>query len=208
MSNRSQYKAMMDEIEAPAELKRKVRNIPSRETARRPSSARFATAACTILIGAFLVSNGVCYAATGATWVETVMLLLNGEEVAVSVEVQETGDSALGKSALEAIGNDDGLPESITPSEALDDNASESANNSLIFESGEGGVVIESPNGNVFFQPDSASPINITLQLESQGFASGEFERDGRIYTYHVTGGSGNYASEVCEAQTSVSTLD
>ena len=71
MSNQSQYKAMMGEVHASADLIGKVKGIPmEKKTKKRGIALRVATATCAGLLGVFVVTNGVCYAATGETWVE------------------------------------------------------------------------------------------------------------------------------------------
>lgn len=72
MSNQSQYKAMMGEVHASADLIGKVKGIPMEKTKKRGMALKFATATCAALLGVFVVTNGVCYAATGETWVEKV----------------------------------------------------------------------------------------------------------------------------------------
>lgn len=44
----------------------------------------------------FVGSNGVCYAATGATWVEKMVVLFNGEPTEMDVEVKDMGDGSYG----------------------------------------------------------------------------------------------------------------
>ena len=70
MSNQSQYKAMMGEVHASADLIGKVKGIPMEKTKKRTTALKFATATYAALLGVFVVTNGVCYAATGETWVE------------------------------------------------------------------------------------------------------------------------------------------
>ena len=65
MSNQSQYKAMMGEVHASADLIGKVKGIPMEKTKKRGMALKFATATCAALLGVFVVTNGVCYAATG-----------------------------------------------------------------------------------------------------------------------------------------------
>ncbi|MBQ9140850.1 MAG: hypothetical protein IJX63_03545 [Lachnospiraceae bacterium] len=44
----------------------------------------------------FVGSNGICYAATGATWVEKMIVHFNGEPVEMDVEVKDMGDGTYG----------------------------------------------------------------------------------------------------------------
>ena len=51
MSNQSQYKAMMGEVHASADLIGKVKGIPMEKTKKRTTALKFATATCAALLG-------------------------------------------------------------------------------------------------------------------------------------------------------------
>ena len=97
MSNSSQYKAMMDEVHASADLIGKVKGIPMEKTKKRTTALKFATATCAALLGVFVVTNGVCYAATGETWVEKATVYINGEPVEMDVQMSQNGDTTVGE---------------------------------------------------------------------------------------------------------------
>ena len=51
MSNFSQYKAMMGEVHASADLIGKVKGIPMEKTKKRTTALKFGTATCAALLG-------------------------------------------------------------------------------------------------------------------------------------------------------------
>ena len=97
MSNQSQYKAMMGEVHASADLIGKFKGIPMEKTKKRTTALKFATATCAALLGVFVVTNGVCYAATGETWVEKATVYINGEPVEMDVQMSQNGDTTVGE---------------------------------------------------------------------------------------------------------------
>lgn len=202
MFDRNRYKAMVGEIKASDELRRKVMSIPAREPAGRPLAMRCAACVCTALLAAFLASNGVCYAATGETWVEVVVLWMNGREVAVDVEVREAGDAAQGWSAFEATGDEGRPPSDIAPAEGSDGEGDGPEGPSIVRELDAGAAIVESPEGDVLLCPSDSSPIDITSQMESEGRASGEYESNGKSYRYRVVKGPDGYSLEIREKQT------
>ena len=107
MSNQSQYKAMMGEVHASADLIGKVKGIPMEKTKKRGMALKFATATCAALLGVFVVTNGVCYAATGETWVEKVTVWINGEPVEMDVQMSQNGDTTVGEVSYE-VGDGEG----------------------------------------------------------------------------------------------------
>ena len=96
MNNANRYKAMMGEVHASADLIGKVKGIPMEKTKKRGVALRLATATCAGLLGVFVVTNGVCYAATGETWVEKATVWVNGEPMEMDVQLTQNGDVTVG----------------------------------------------------------------------------------------------------------------
>lgn len=72
------YKDTFAEIHAPEALARKVSNMTKVDVKTKTSfMKRFAVAAAAFAI-LFAGSNGVVYAATGSTWIESVVVYFNG----------------------------------------------------------------------------------------------------------------------------------
>lgn len=92
MKMKLDYKETFAGIHAPEALSRKVRNMARLETKKvgLPMIKKVVVAAA--LVGALFVgSNGVAYAATGSTWLETVIVHFNGSgyEAEMNGEVGE-----------------------------------------------------------------------------------------------------------------------
>ena len=178
MSNQSQYKAMMGEVHASADLIGKVKGIPMEKTKKRTTALKFATATCAALLGVFVVTNGVCYAATGETWVEKATVYINGEPVELDVQmtmISEDGDfdgTTFEIHDYTVEGAEDGSP-----------NADD--------------MVLESSDGHVILAPEGIEPIDLTDELATNGAATGTYEKDGATYVYQVSGEPGNWHASV-----------
>lgn len=78
MKLKMDYKATFTEIHAPEALARKVKNMTkSNKNPKVSFMKRFAVAAAAFAV-LFAGSNGVAYAATGNTWIESVVVYFNG----------------------------------------------------------------------------------------------------------------------------------
>ena len=93
--NRALFKGTFEEIPVPERLAEKVGKIADGE---RKSSGSFAGSAlrkvaiaAAILVALFAGSNGIAYAMTGETWVETILLrrTLNGIEYEIEAKERE-----------------------------------------------------------------------------------------------------------------------
>lgn len=211
MSNQSRYQAMMGEVHASADLMRKVRGIPMEKTKKRGVALRMATATCAALLGVFVVTNGVCYAATGETWVEKATVWVNGEPVEMDVHMSQNGDVTLGEITYEVAddetggavkfstetegGEGDGV--NIERFEITDytvtgaPDAAPNADN----------LILEDAGGHVYLAPgDEVQPIDLTDELRAHGGATGTYEQGGKTYVYQVSGEPGNWHANV-EAQ-------
>lgn len=89
---KKEYRDTFSEIHAPEALVEKVRDMVKKENGKMGMSfvkkLAVTTAAAAVL---FVGSNGVAYAATGSTWVETVVIHFNGSgyDAGVNGEVGE-----------------------------------------------------------------------------------------------------------------------
>lgn len=94
--NKVFFRSAFDGLRAPDELKRKVKQMNAERTRRRAPLLKVACVIA-ILVMVFVSSNAVAYAASGATWVERVMMsvTVNGEDMEVPVDVyqDENGNS-------------------------------------------------------------------------------------------------------------------
>ncbi|MEY8459520.1 hypothetical protein AALA69_00105 [Eggerthellaceae bacterium 24-137] len=203
MSNQSRYRAMMGEVHASADLIGKVKGIPMEKTKKRGVALRLATATCAGLLGVFVVTNGVCYAATGETWVEKATVWVNGEPVEMDVQMTQDGDVTVGTveytvEDADGAGGDVAVTMSAEGGDfsgttyEIRDYAAEGAGAS----SAAGAMVLESDDGHVLLAPGDGSevePIDITDQLAAKGAATGTYEAGGTTYVYQVSGETGSW---------------
>ena len=78
MTNREKYKQAFSVLHASTDVR--MEDIMKKKSAN--IAKRIAVAAVALVVG-FAGSNGVCYAATGETWVEKVFLKVNGVDTEV-----------------------------------------------------------------------------------------------------------------------------
>ncbi len=214
MNNANRYKAMMGEVHASADLIGKVKGITMEKTKRRGVALRLATATCAGLLGVFVVTNGVCYAATGETWVEKAIVMVNGDPVEVTVKDRQEGDVAVGTveyTVEDAVGEGGDIAMTMSAEDGdfsnmayeIKDYTAEGADAA---DGAAGGMVLESDDGHVLLVPgdgSQAEPIDITDQIKAQGGATGTFEMDGATYVYQVSGEPGNWHASVAALGTS-----
>lgn len=203
MSNQSRYRAMMGEVHASADLIGKVKGIPMEKTKKRGVALRLATATCAGLLGVFVVTNGVCYAVTGETWVDDVTVWVNGEPVEMDVQLTQNGDVTVGTveytvEDVDGAGGDVAVTMSAEGGDfsgttyEIRDFAAEGTSAS----GAAGAMVLESDDGHVLLAPGDGSevePIDITDQLAAKGAATGTYEAGGTTYVYQVSGETGSW---------------
>lgn len=205
MSNQSQYKAMMGEVHASADLIGKVKGIPMEKTKKRTTALKFATATCAALLGVFVVTNGVCYAATGETWVEKATVYINGEPVEMDVQMSQNGDTTVGEInyTVEDADGEGGEVQMAMISEGGDFDGTTYEIHDYTVEGAEDGspnaddMVLESSDGHVVLAPEGVEPIDLTDELAANGAATGTYEKDGATYGYQVSGEPGNWHASV-----------
>ena len=208
MSNASQYKAMMGEVHASADLIGKVKGIPMEKTKKRGVALRLATATCAGLLGVFVVTNGVCYAATGETWMEKATVWVNGEPMEMDVQMSQQGDVTVGTieyTMEDAVGEGGDIAMTMSAEDGDFSNMAYeikdyTAGGADAADGATGGMVLESDDGRVLLVPGDGSqvePIDITDQIKAQGSATGTFEMDGATYVYQVSGEPGNWHASV-----------
>ncbi len=181
-TNKEIYKNAFDEVHAPAELSGKVK-VSKMEHVKRSSFKGFkiAVSAFAALLFLVVVSNGICYAATGDTWITKVKIIINGEETEADMTWHQEGDYTVGTveyevpegKAQEIFVFDDG--ESLDENPEIDYNSSTPAEGRLEVENDRTYLVAED------------SKVDITEDFKD-GKAAGEIELDGVKFVYTVTG--------------------
>lgn len=91
MKNREAVKCLYDEIHAPDALSGKVMEMDKKQSKVR-NIVKYAMGTAAALALAFVTSNGICYAATGQTWVSKANVYINGEAMEQELEWHQEGD--------------------------------------------------------------------------------------------------------------------
>ena len=92
MKNEKRYKETFDKVHVPEELLGKVMDMENQTEKKAKRGWRYAMGALAAAFGLFVASNGICYAATGETWVSRMTIYLNGEKIEKEVTWQENED--------------------------------------------------------------------------------------------------------------------
>lgn len=202
MSNRASYHAMMNEVRAPERVLGKAKDITMEKTKRAPLALRYATVAVASLLSVFAVTNGVCYAATGETWIEHFTTTIDGQQVDITVTGQETMDGNAGEVVVTA-NSDSGdvvLYDSTSGATAeVNGDAAVASEKTTSFSvsTGDGGAMVaEGDDGSVHLVVGDADPVDITEDM-ADGHAEVTVEVDGQARAYTVTGQSGSYEAHL-----------
>jgi hypothetical protein len=172
-----------DELHAPEGLRRKVMNMNEFDTKKMGMSVvkKLAVAAAIAAV-LFAGSNGVAYAMTGSTWVETMMARINvngvWQDVELEGEVLEDGtiqySTTLDVQEEEPVGmvivTDSVPPEYV---EIYTDTTVEPERKEIVVEDG------------IIYLMDGDVKIDITEDMED-GIATGSYEKNSMVYQYEV----------------------
>lgn len=114
MKFKMEYKDTFTEIHAPDALSRKVMNMTRTENMKVeiPWIKKMAMAVAFAFV-LFVGSNGIAYAATGSTWVETVVVHFNGSGYDAEVG-GEVGDDAVTYSVTDEVQEDNSTMTDLT----------------------------------------------------------------------------------------------
>ena len=96
MKNEELYRETFDEVHIPQALLGKVRSMDmeKKKIARR-SKLKYAMTALGMMIAVFLASNGICYAATGSTWIGKMYIIIDGKKTETDVIWTKQDDGTL-----------------------------------------------------------------------------------------------------------------
>lgn len=176
--NRGLYKETFEEIPVPEGLAEKVGRIPEGEEKSKRTAAgsvmRKVAIAAAVLAVLFVGSNGIAYAMTGTTWMETLLFPLNLKGVEYEVDLTE-GQAGEGEKVYTGIVKEADGDES----------------HIRVYEDGQ--VIhftIQSAglwllNGKTYIR-DEEIEIDITKDLEEDGLATGTYEKNGFEKQYVV----------------------
>ena len=93
-------KNVYDEIHAPEALLGKVMEMKKDEFKKR-AVIKYIAAAVLALVLTVVASNGICYAATGETWIGKIKILVNGVEQEHDITWEKDGDLIFGIMEIE-----------------------------------------------------------------------------------------------------------
>ena len=177
MNNKETISRVYDEIHAPDALFGKVMEMNKKDLKKR-NIAKYAMGTAAALVIAMVTSNGVCYAATGETWIGKAIVYVNGEKAEQEITWHQNGDTVYGE--LE-VSDEDG---EVTQVEVFDF-ASEDMEDSVRTEYALTTEVVQE-NDRIFFVMEDQK-IDITEDF-SDGEATGTIELSGLTFTYTITG--------------------
>lgn len=179
-----------DELHAPDGLRRKVINMTKTEAKKTGMSVakRFAVAAAIVAV-LFAGSNGVAYATTGSTWLETVVVHfnINGVTYDAELEGEQNEDGTVTYSGI--VEGMDGATTIVidSDSESWEQDYYFSSDNIIEIDRQE---IIEE-DGRIYLA-DGDVKTDITEDVQD-GRASGTYNKNGMIYEYEVTAGIGGW---------------
>ncbi|MBQ8413253.1 MAG: hypothetical protein IJX12_06585 [Lachnospiraceae bacterium] len=197
MNNKEFVRGVYDEIHAPEELFGKVMDMNKKESKKRNILRYVAGVAATLGV-AMVASNGICYAATGETWIEKAIVYINGEEQEVEIEMHQDGDTTYGEVSFEVDEDDtvsvvynDTLPgDEIN---TVDGGTADAIINENVV------VIVEDKDGKVYLHVGDTT-IDITEDF-ADGEATGNISIDGTEYEYTITGNAGAYDLSIFSEQ-------
>lgn len=176
--SRGFYKETFEEIPVPEGLAEKVGRIAEGDTKRRRDGAgsvmRKVAIAAAILAVLFAGSNGIAYAMTGSTWMETLLFPLKLKGVEYEVDLSE-GQTANGERIYSGIVNEEDGDRSYI--QVYEDGQV------LYFTTQSAGLWFL--NGKAYIR-DEELEIDITEDLEEDGLATGTYEKNGFVKQYVV----------------------
>lgn len=183
MNNRDYVRGAYDEIHAPDALFGKVMDMKNKEVKKfdKRNVLKYAAAFAAIAV-AFAGSNGICYAATGETWVEKAYVYINGEKQETDITYTQQGDEVVGELQLEVDENDDVVVSVVDEAVAGEDEFSGPMETTAELKTEDGKVLLVV----------SGQTVDITEDF-ADGEAAGRVESDGETLNYTVTGTADAY---------------
>lgn len=184
MNNRDYVRGAYDEIHAPDALFGKVMDMKNKEVKKfdKRNVLKYAAAAFGVFALTFAGTNGICYAATGETWVEKAYVYINGEKQEVDVTITQEGDATVAEMHLDVDENDDVVVSMVDEADVSTEDTVGSMDNTaeLKFEDGKVNLVV------------ADETIDITEDF-ADGEARGQVKCDGEMVNYTVTGNADAY---------------
>lgn len=180
MNNKEFYTDTFNEVHVPAAVLGKVRDMKMERAAiKRQSKLRYAVSAVAVLAVCLIASNGICYAATGDTWIQKVSFYVNGEKQELDVTMHKEGDTVVGEVTREV---DEGEEAYVITTDNI------GSDEEIVVESAIKDTSLISEGDKVYLViGDNLKKIDITEDF-ADGKCSGSFKLEGLTYNYEVTG--------------------
>lgn len=196
MSNKEYVKNTYDEIHVPEVLLGKVMDMSGKKNRIRKIT-QYAVSAAAALAIVFVTSNGICYAATGETWVTKAIVCVNGIEQEKEITWHQEGDVLYGEAQL------DSGTTSVTVTDAVGENGQAEVEEIYFYQETDGGTgvgvdigdaenegeqvqYLEEKDGRIYLHVNDAC-VDITEDF-ADGEATGILETGKYIFKYIVTG--------------------
>lgn len=181
MNNKEFYKDTFNEVHVPAAVLGKVRDMKMEKTTiKRQSRLRYAVSVVAVLAVCLIASNGICYAATGDTWIQKVTFYVNGEKQELDMTMHKEGDTLIGEVTREIDGKESYMI--ITGSDTSE------SDQVMITDSADKETSLVSEDDKIYLViGDNLKRIDITEDF-ADGKCSGTVELEGVTYNYEVTG--------------------
>lgn len=198
MIDKKKYSDMMNEIHVPSEVLGKVINMKKETKFINKKKLLRNLAATAAAIGAvFVASNGICYAASGKTWVESVIVYINGEPTEQEITYTQNGDYVEGSMSFD-VDDDSSFQIDFGVSEdAVDNDANKEFSYDVKEYPSGNGSYLETRDGKLYLVIPEVKTIDITGELDD-GICEGEFVIDESIkYTYTITGTTEEYNIDI-----------
>lgn len=174
--NQTYYQETFREVHAPQELAERLRNMEEGKNKKKAGSvAKWIAVAAVAAVILFAGSNGVAYAMTGSTWLETMVykLTLRNEEYDVDLKAWEQGNGEVHYNGMFQENNGD---------------------ESLMWLNKDGKAVVISDiktsfrrsEDKVYLVDEGYLEIDITEDLQKNGVAVGSYEKNGSTKEYKI----------------------
>lgn len=195
MKNKESIKKVYDEIHAPDALFGKVMEMNKKESKIRNILKYSAGTAAALALTA-IATNGICYAATGETWVSKAIVYINGETSEQEITWHQNGDMVYGELEV-PVTDEEGTPVEVFSFESsselpdemyitADDNYVQDDSTGTTYSQDAFTAELKQKDGKIFLVTDGTS-IDITEDFQD-GKATGTFEYSGLTIKYTVTG--------------------
>ena len=180
--NQEYYQETFREVHAPQGLAERLMNMEEVSKKRSSSVAKWVAVAAVATVVLFAGSNGVAYATTGSTWVETLAYKLTLRNVEYDVDLKEWKQGN-GEVFYNGTFQEDNGDESLLWLDE-DGKAWVYSNWKLYVRQSEDGI---------FLVDEDYMEIDITEEIQKNGYAVGSYEKNGSVKEYKVWKENGSF---------------